>query len=267
MIITQYFNLRFNPFRKEVSSNEMFAGSDWQELHQRLQFLEKTRGIGLVVGEPGIGKSTALRRYLLSLNTSLYHTQYLALSMLTPLDFFRALAIGLGEEPASRKVILIRQIQRAIETMYYDRKVTPVIVLDEMHLASTQLFEELRLVFNFKMDSENPFILVLAAQPPIRSKLNLNVHYPLRQRIVVKCYMNGLSKVELTDYISSRLELAGAKEQIFTPAAIEAVYAVTKGLPRIVNSIATNCLLYACEKQVREIDEEIVYQANNELSI
>lgn len=267
MIITQYFNLRLNPFRKEVPLNEMYTGSDWQELHQRLQFLEKTRGIGLVIGEPGIGKSTALRRYLQSLNTSLYHPQYLALSMLTPLDFFRGLAMGLGEEPASRKVMLIRQIQRAIETLYYERKVTPVIVLDEMHLASSHLFEELRLVFNFKMDSENPFILVLAAQPPIRSKLNLNVHYPLKQRIIIKCYMQGLSKEELTDYITSRLELAGAKEQIFTHAAIEAVHAVTNGFPRIVNSIATNCLLYACEKQVRQVDEEIVYQASNELAI
>ena len=267
MIITQYFDLRFNPFRKEVPSNEMFAGSDWQELYQRLQFLEKSRGIGLIVGAPGIGKSTALRKYLQSLNTSLYHTQYLALSTLTPLDFFRGMAMGLGEEPAAKKIKLIGQIQRAIETYYYDRKLTPVIVLDEMHMASTQLFEELRLVLNFKMDSENPFILILAAQPMIRSKLNLNIHYPLRQRILVKCYMSGLSKTEIANYIDSRLELAGSKDQIFTRSAIDAVHAVSNGLPRVVNSIATNCLLYACEKQVREVDEEIVYQAHNELNI
>ena len=76
--------------------------------------------------------------------------------------------------------------------MYYDRRITPVIVLDEIHLASNKVLEDLRLIFNFKMDSQNPFILILAGQPLIRSKLTMNINNPLRQRLVVKYIMQGL---------------------------------------------------------------------------
>ena len=65
-------------------------------------------------------------------------------------------------------------------------RITPVIILDEIHMASNKLREDLGLIFNFSMDSENPFILILAGQPLIRSKLALNVNNPLRQRIVIE---------------------------------------------------------------------------------
>lgn len=151
--------------------------------------------------------------------------------------------------------------------MYYDRRITPVIVLDEIHLASNKVLEDLRLIFNFKMDSQNPFILILAGQPFIRSKLAMNINNPLRQRLVVKYIMQGLKDDELKDYCLSRLKLAGLIEDIFTDAAFEAIYASTNGLPRLVNSLVTNCLLYAYGQKQRQIDEEVVYQAQSELNI
>lgn len=93
--------------------------------------------------------------------------------------------------------------------MYYDRRITPVIVLDEIHLASNKLLEDLRLLLNFKMDSQNPYILILSGQPFIRRKLTLNVNNPLRQRITVKYFMHGLSPGEIKDYVVSRLKIAG----------------------------------------------------------
>jgi len=64
----QFFGLKFNPFRKEVPIEQLFASSSSIELRSRLGFLETTRGIGLVMGEPGAGKTTALRAYLKQLN-------------------------------------------------------------------------------------------------------------------------------------------------------------------------------------------------------
>ncbi len=267
MVFLQFFGLKFNPFRKETPVDEFFAGNDWKELSSRLQYLQTTRGIGLVMGEPGVGKSTALRMYVRNLNTSFFHPYYLSYSTLTITDFLRGLALELGEEPGNRKVSIVAQIRAAINSMYYDRHITPVIILDEMHMASSQLFEELRLLLNFKMDSENPFILIFAAQPPIRNKLGLNVHFPLRQRILIRYFMTGLTREELSGYVTSRLELAGCNEPIFQPAALEAFYSVTNGFPRLVNSFATNCLLYAYENDQRKVDEEAVYQVQAELSL
>jgi Cdc6-like AAA superfamily ATPase len=122
------------------------------ELAARLKYLQSTRGIGLVVGEPGVGKSTALRKYVNELNKSLYKPCYFALSTLTVKEFYQALAMILGETPSYRKVDLFRKIQGAITSFYYEQKVTPVIILDEIQMASNDVLEDLRMIFNFNMD-------------------------------------------------------------------------------------------------------------------
>ena len=71
-MFTQYFGMKFNPFSKEIPSDNLYESNDFKELESRLKYLQKTRGIGLVIGEPGTGKSTALRKYVSSLNRSLY---------------------------------------------------------------------------------------------------------------------------------------------------------------------------------------------------
>ena len=266
-MFTQYFGLKFNPFTKEVAVDKLFTSKDLLELESRLKYLQDTRGIGLVVGEPGSGKSTALRKFVCKLNPALYSHCYFSLSTVSVLEFYHGLAMELGEEPKHKKVAVFHQIQQAINSMYYDRRITPVIVLDEIHLASNKVLEDLRLIFNFKMDSQNPFILILTGQPLIRSKLAMNINNPLRQRLVVKYIMQGLKAEELKDYCSSRLKQAGMVEELFTDAAFEAIYAITNGLTRLVNSLVTNCLLYAYGKKLRQIDEEVVYQAQTELNI
>jgi type II secretory pathway predicted ATPase ExeA len=117
------------------------------------------------------------------------------------------------------------------------------------------------------MDSQNPYILILAGQPHIKNKLALNINSALRQRITVKYVLQGLKKEEMESYIKSRLKIAGVMEEIFNPAAYEAIFAITKGLPRMVNNIATACLICACARKQREVDEEIVYQAQAEVNL
>lgn len=266
-MFTQFFGMKFNPFTKEIASQDLFLSKDLKELDSRLKYLQTTRGIGLVIGEPGSGKSTALRKYVNGLNPALYKHCYFSLSTVTLLEFYHGLALELGEEPKFKKIALFHQIQHAINVLYSERRITPIIILDEIHLTSNKVLEDLRLIFNFNMDSQNPFILILAGQPLIRSKLTLNINNPLRQRLTVKHVMQGLGPEELYSYISSRLELAGVHEQIFLETAINAMYAITGGLPRVVNQLATNCLLCAYDKKQRTVDEEIVYQAQGELNI
>lgn len=263
----QFFGLKFNPFTKEIDCSALFKGQESTEVEARLKYLEQTRGIGLIVGEPGVGKSTALRNYTYNLNPSLYKMCYFALSTVTVKEFYRGLAALLGQEPKFQKVALFEQIQSSIINLYKENRITPVIILDEIHLASNAILEDLRLLFNFSMDSQNPFILILAGQPLIRNKLSLAINSPLKQRIVMKYTMQGLKEDEIESYCTSRLKTAGSTEEIFTPEAFTAIYGLTQGYPRLINTLITTALLYAYSQKNRVIDQEIIYQANSEIAI
>lgn len=266
-MFTQFFGLKYNPFGKELDISDVYESEDMKELLSRFKYIQTSRGIFLLIGEPGTGKSTALRKFASGLNPGLYKPCYFTLSTVTVMDFYRGLLISLGEIPSHKKVTMFHQIQEAITSLYYEQKITPVIMLDEVQLVSSNILEDLRLLFSFKMDSENPFILVLSGQSQLRSKLQLSVNAPLKQRISIKYVMSGLKKEELPDYFIKKLKSAGLSDNIFTPAAVEAIYSVSKGIPRIVNNLATACLMYACSNRKHEIDEETVYQGQKDFDV
>jgi len=263
----QHFGMKFNPFDKEIDCASLYAGADLKELESRLRFMLENRGIFLLVGEPGSGKTTALRKFAEGLGPNLYKPFYLSLTTLTVNDFYFSLASQLGEQPKYRKIDMFHQIQHAINALYFEQRITPVIIADEMHMASTSILDDIRMLFNFRMDSVNPFVLIIAAQPLIRNKLALNMCLPLKQRILNKYTMKGLTLTETSEYIKSRMELAGVARDVFTDLAIEAIHSSSNGFPRNINNIATTCLMYCKWKGLDTVDEEVVYQANVELAV
>ena len=262
-----FYSLVKVPFTKELKTSEAFASSGFTELSARLEYLKKSRGIGLVTGEPGVGKTLTLRSFCDSLSPSLYKVVYFPLSTLTVQDFYRGLAAELGEEPRYRKVDLFYQIQKSILTLYKERKITPVLVLDELQMARDAFLCDLSILFNFGMDSENPFILILSGLPYLSSKLALNQHRPLFQRIIMKYKLEALNRQEVADYLKHHMKLAGAAYDIFTEPALEAIFSLSCGWPRMVNQLATQCLIYGCQTRKEHIDEETVRIAAEEIGI
>lgn len=183
------------------------------------------------------------------------------------MDFYRGLAYGLGEEPKFRKVDLFRQIQQGMEQLKHERKVTPVFILDEMHLAKDSFLQDLALLFNFQMDSTNPFILVLSGLPYLKTRLSINHHRPLAQRLIMKYEMQPLEKEEIAKYIEHHLNLAGANMPIFTDTAIEAIGLRSQGWPRVVNTLTVNSLLFGAQLKKNQIDDEVVRLAIEDSSL
>ena len=267
-MFTQYFSLKFNPFSKELDQKDVFMSKDARELLARLEYIKKTRGFFLLTAESGFGKTTLLRKFSASLNTGLFNVYYSALASLTVMDFYRSLILRMGETPAYRKISMFEQLQRLISASYYEKRITPIFVLDEAQSLSNSVLEDLRMIFNFKMDSENPFITIIAGGANIRRKLQLAANQPLRQRIISNYHMGGLLRTEINDYISSRLAIAGAADtNIFTEAALEAIFTATGGAFRLVNTLAAAALTCACSRNLSLVDEEIVYQADRDIEI
>jgi general secretion pathway protein A len=253
-----FYSLAQAPFSKDIRPNDAYPSSDYQGALKALNYLQKSRGIGLLIGDPGVGKTFTLRSFKESLNPSLYHVIYFPLSTGGVMDFYRGLVYGLGEEPKFRKVDLFRQIQHGIERMGQERKVTPVFILDEMHMAKDAFLQDIALLFNFQMDSTNPFILVLAGLPHLKTRLALNHHRPLSQRIIMKYEIQPLPKEEVSGYIEHHMKIAGAKMPIFTEAAKEAIALRSQGWNRVINTLTINSLLFGFQLNKEQIDEEIV---------
>ncbi|MTI67934.1 MAG: AAA family ATPase [Firmicutes bacterium] len=262
-----YYGLKMDPFIKDVNIKNHYTSKDFKEAISRLEFLKNTKGFGLLTGEPGVGKSFLLRYFINSLNTNLFKCVYIPISTLTVMDFYRALCNGLGLNPAHKKIEMFKQIQEAIYNYKVNKNITPVIIIDEAQFLKNSLLDDLRLIFNFQVDSKDYSILILSGQTPFITQINRQTHEALRQRIVVNYNLKGLSKEETKDYINTRLEIAGCHDSIFTESAYELLYSSSNGCLRVLNTLAKMSLISGANQKLKSIDNEIIYQAQKELNI
>ena len=138
----------------------------------------------------------------------------------------------MGEEPLFRKVDLFEQLQQRTLSLYRDKKITPVFIMDEMHLATQKMLTDIGLLFNFNMDSLNPFVLILAGLPSLMQRLEVVHAQPLNQRIIMRYTMEPLEKDR--KYIEQSLPLP-ERVYLFTGWA-EAVASLSHW-PRGVNNL------------------------------
>lgn len=263
-----YWAMEFNPFVKDNKINyACFESVDFKNAKGRLEHLIKIKGIGLFTGSSGTGKTYTLKNFSCKLNSSLYKLVYIPLSTITVLEFYKALAYGLDLVPPNKKIDIFRDIQDRIVSLSKDKKITPVIIVDEAQYLKTAVLNDLKLLLNFDMDSKNYAVLILCGQPVLNNILSKQVHEALKQRIVINYNFEGISKVEVKDYIESRLKLAGVYTDIFKPSAIEAINGCCNGSTRMLNTIVDKCLLIGSINKADFIDTDIVMNTQNEIEL
>ena len=133
-----------------------------------------------------------------------------------------------------------------------------MVVVDEAHLLDKEMLEEVRFLLNFKMDSVSPLALILVGQSELWNRLELKAFAAIRQRIDILCRLQPLDKAETSGYIQSQLRYAGVERDLFTDAAIQEIYLYSTGIPRLINKLCTNCLLYGATGKHRIIDDHMV---------
>lgn len=262
-----YWGMEFNPFSKATSEKDHYASDDFKQSLSRLNHLKKIKGLGLFTGLSGVGKTYSLRCFKDSLNPGIFKVIYMPMSTLTVKEFYRSLSYELDIQPSFKKIDMFNDIQKRIITLSRDKKITPVIIIDEAQYLETKVINDLKIIFNFEMDSINYAVLILSGQPLLNNLLSKSVHESLKQRIVIKYNYSGLTKSETEAYISSRLKLCGVNNNMFNTNTIEAIYGYCNGFPRVLNNIVEKCLMIGFQKKVKEIDTDIVMTALNETEL
>ena len=266
MDYTARYGLEFNPFIKN-SKDIIINTAEYKEISYRLNFLINTKGFGLITGSPGKGKTTAIRTFTSKLNDSLYKVIYTSLSTITNNEFYKSLALNLGAIPAFRKMDNFKLIQDEINRLSIEKHKTPIIIIDEADSINYHILNDLKIIFNFDMDSKDRAVLLLVGLPKLNNTLNLSIHEPLKQRLIMNYNLEGLTKEESKNYIITKINNAGCKQDIFDPQAIESIVNTADGTMRLINKICNQCLIIGNSKKCDIINSEIVMNAINDLEL
>lgn len=198
-----------------------------------------------------------------------YILLYLSDSKLTPKWFYKGLLEQLGIDSGFYRGDAKRQLQASIEIIQGVQKKRVVCILDEAHLLDKEMLEEFRFMLNYKFDSESPMALVLAGQTELWDrKLKLQRYAAIRQRIDIYCTVPSLDRAECEEYIDAHMKYAGCTQSVFTDSAIDRIYQLSLGVPRMINRVCEKSLMYAGQTQKRLIDDHMVsYVTEHEMLV
>jgi general secretion pathway protein A len=256
-----HFGLTCHPFAKDIEVDALFASRTCQELEARLSHLIELRGIGLVTGDAGSGKTTVCRKVATQLHSGLYRVYYLPNSTGNVMDLYKSICWEMGLPTERSRAALYRAIRNEVTRQCVETRVRPVLIVDEAHHLRSDVLEDLRLLTNYAMDSQNRLCLVLVGQTELRRRIGMAVHEALNQRVVVRYHVEGMSAEEVANYLAHLLRRAGTELPVFEPPALHALFQATGGLPRKVNLLAHHAMLAGALARSQTITAEHVAAA------
>lgn len=262
-----FFGLKYNPFEKNNSDMFRLENSDVTELNFRLDHLMANKGIGLITGSPGLGKTSAVRNYISNLNKALYKVVYIPHTSLTEMDLLYLLVREFGYQPSARKSDNIKTIQKAITDYSESKKMTPIIIFDEANHLSSSFLNDLKMILNFKMDSCDKYVVILMGLPVIASTLSNASQEALRQRIVMRYEFEGFTNSDTKSYITGKIEKAGGNPEMFEEGVMQLICNSTHNTPRIIDTTMSYSLLIASQLNSNIITRDIVNGAISQITI
>jgi len=264
-----YFNLPRTPFERDIPTESLYQTPCFEELMGLLNTTARNRKFCVITGDVGVGKTTAIRSFVSSLNRQSFRAVYISDSALTPRVFYWEVLKELAglERPSFYRNDAKRKMMDVLTTLLEEGKQIPIIIIDEAHLLSHEMLEETRFLLNYKMDSQNPMSLIVVGQSDLRAKLSKEIFEPITQRIDFRFKIPAMDLSQTTEYISRHMSYAGETRQIFSNGAIQKIFSYANGIPRKINKVCYLSLMAAAQRQTRIIEDTLVtYVIDQELS-
>lgn len=258
----EFYGFTRLPFDKDISPDNLFATPDQQELAGRLTFLLRQQGLGLVTGEIGAGKSTAIRSFTARLDPNRFVVIYLPNPTIGMNGLLRDILATLHYEPPFSRPRMVAAIRTAFADLAHTRQRFPLLVIDEAHLLPPTTFEQFRLLLSDQMDSHSLASLLLVGQPALRDTLRLTTNQAFYQRLTIRYHLQPLDLQNSIAYIKHHILMAGFQAgQLFTDDALSRIFDYTKGVPRQINLLCTTALLAGMLDKKSILDESTIRKA------
>lgn len=255
----EFYGLQELPFALTPDPRFIYFTPSHTEAMANLHYgVESGKGLIVVTGEVGTGKTTILRWMMRRLDRTV-QVGYVINPRLSVPEFYQHIARLLDVSEWQNKSELLFALGATLESRHA-RGLRTVLIIDEAHGLSTAVLEEIRLLSNFESDAAKHLQIVLTGQPELRAVLNNPELRQLKQRVALRCEIKPLPSVaETAQYIKARLMVAGAtRRDIFSPGAIDYLFRCAAGIPRQINNLCDNALLAGFAANQRQIDRATV---------
>lgn len=261
-----FFGFAKEPFSADLDLDGILQTEDLLAVSQRVEYVIRIGAIGLVTGEVGAGKSTALRWTAGQLHPSRYKTLWITATAGSILEVYRQLLAELDiNTAASSRAVLTRLIRQQIHDLVTIKKQQPLLIIDEASLLRLDVFAELHTLTQFQGDSKPWLPIILAGQNNLADNLLYRTAIPLASRIVARSHLKAVRREGMEQYVLHHLAIAGVKNSPFDEQAITAIHQGSGGLFRKANNLARGALIAAAGDKSHSVTAEHVRIADSEL--
>jgi general secretion pathway protein A len=254
---TSYWGLRGLPFDNVPDPRFYVPCVQHDAAHRWLNYgIQARKGILLLTGDIGCGKTLLSRRLIVGLSPAQYDVALVANPALSPSELLDEVLAQFGLELVQSKAARLQMLNERLQ-LNEQRGVSSVLVVDEAQaIESLNGFEELRLLTNFQLNDRYLLTVVLIGQPELRG---LVADIPqLNQRIAVRAHLGPFTAEETTAYIGARMEAVTDRTDVFTKEAIASIFEQSRGIGRVINTLCDQCLFAGAIEQVTQIDDRLV---------
>jgi general secretion pathway protein A len=256
-----FYGFRERPFDLTTNPRFLLLTGKHREALSNLQYgLTSRRGLTVLTGEAGTGKTTLIQAAIQHLSSQGAILAYLNNPMLTRREFaeFLTASFGLSSRAADSKTVLLRELAAVLQERRARNELTGLII-DEAQVLPDELLEEVRLLANIETPAEKLLPIVLAGQPELADRLNQVSLRQLKQRVALRCNLAALDARETAEYVAGRIRIAGGNSvMVFTRQAVDVIFHRSGGIPRLISVICDNALVSGFAADCRPVGSQIV---------
>jgi general secretion pathway protein A len=253
-----HFNLSGDPFTKEIKTEALQKLPGMKTALEQMQVLFTTKGIGILTGKSGSGKSCLLRMACQALPTGIYKSVYVHHTSVGILEFYTHLCDVFGLQPCGRRAAMFKLIHDHILHLNNSNRMHPILIIDEADKLGNDILQEIRLIANFDFDSINAITILLSGQEPLLQKLGLSILESLANSVTVTMHLQTLEMEETFSYLGQRVADVSDGKVIFTKSAMTLIHQASGGIMRVINNMALNCLIKAYYSNSSIVEKEHV---------
>lgn len=265
----QHFGLERNPYSLTPDPRFLFFTAKHREALAALLFgVTERKGLIVMTGEAGTGKTTLIRKLLSSCPEDSVQFSVIINPALTGPELLESILMdfGLKDLPSSKAARLARFKDLLVAAHKHQRIV--VLVIDEAHLLGSDLIEEIRLLSNFETCEQKLLQIVLAGQKELNRNLNLPSMTQVKQRVAIRMQLDPLSPTDVEPYIRTRWAKAGRQAPLpFRPESIQVISSFSGGIPRLINVMCDAALVNAYGTGKKEIRSEDIAEVIADLQL